>query len=746
MADHLPRSNRNPDILFAGLLTQAKTVRPGFDVDRVRRAYDFSKSAHGYQLRRSGDPYITHCVEVCLILVEMLESRIDETLITAALLHDVVEDTKISLAEVESRFGAPVARLVDALTKISGLSMGDRLHEQANTFRKMLLSMAKDIRVVLIKLGDRLHNMRTLEHLKRERALEIATETLDIYAPLAHRLGIATVKWELEDLAFKHLNPELYREISRKVEMRRGERERYLDEIKAHIHRRLVDLGIKAEVAGRPKHFYSIAKKMQDQGRPFEDIYDLLGVRIITTSVDDCYKALGAVHNLYNPIHDRFTDYIATPKSNMYQSLHTTVVGPRNNLIEVQIRSREMHRVAELGVAAHYSYKESGEAETAASQAWAAIMRQTEQWSEDATSPAEFLEYVKIGLYQDEVFVFTPKGDLIHLPQGSTPVDFAYHIHTQVGEHTVGARINGRIVPLRYQLVSGDHVEIITSPQGQPSHDWLGFVVTSRARSKIRRWVKAQRHDQSMALGREMLEKEVRRLRQKLPTPEELADAAQAVGYEGVESLCVALGNGDLNLKQVLAKIFPDLAEHPERPRRTFSLEGLRDLARMPARGVSIQGLDNLMITFAKCCMPVPGDRITGIVTRGRGVTVHRLDCPNAFEGRVEPERRIHVDWDADKDQAFLVKLLVTGTERRGLLADVAKAISSADTNIRRSEMKTDNVNVRGTFFVEVKNLRHLDRVIRAVREVKGVTAVERHQVFGDARLDDVAEPEEEVG
>ncbi len=746
MADYLPRSNRNPDILFAGLLTQAKTVRSGFDVDRVRRAYDFSKSAHGYQLRRSGDPYITHCVEVGLILVELLESRIDETLIMAALLHDVVEDTTIDLAEVEQRFGPAVARLVDALTKISGLSMVDRLHEQANTFRKMLLSMAKDIRVVLIKLADRLHNMRTLEHLKRERAREIATETLDIYAPLAHRMGIATIKWELEDLAFKHLNPDLYREISRKVEMRRGERERYLEEVRAEIHRRLVQMGIKAEVIGRPKHFYSIAKKMQDQGRPFEDIYDLLGVRIISTSTDDCYKALGAVHNLYNPIHDRFTDYIATPKSNMYQSLHTTVVGPRNNLIEVQIRSREMHRLAELGVAAHYSYKEGGEVEAAAGAAWAAIMRQTEQWSEDAATPDEFLEYVKIGFYQDEVFVFTPKGDLIHLPQGSTPVDFAYHIHTQVGEHTVGARVNGRIVPLRHQLTSGDHVEIITSQQGQPSADWLAFVATSRARSKIRRWVKAQRHDQSLALGREMLDKEVRRLRLKMLDPEPLADVGQSLGYEGVESLMVALGNGEVSLKQVIAKAFPDLAEPQERPRRTFSLEGLRQLASRPARGVSIQGLDNLMITFAKCCMPVPGDRITGIVTRGRGVTVHRVDCPNAFDGRVEPERRIRVDWDADRDQAFLVKLLVNGVERRGLLADVAKAISAADTNIRRSEVDSDGALARGTFYVEVRNLRHLERVIRAVREAKGVTGVERHQVFGDARIDDLAQPEEEVG
>jgi GTP pyrophosphokinase len=732
----LPPTNRNPDILFAGLLAQAKTVRPGFDVERVRRAYDFSKAAHGYQLRRSGDPYITHCVEVSLILVELLEARIDEILISAALLHDVVEDTQISLAEVEQRFGGQVARLVDALTKISGLSMNDRMHEQANTFRKMLLSMAKDVRVVLIKLADRLHNMRTLEHLKRERAVEIASETLDIYAPLAHRLGIAAVKWELEDLAFKHLNPDLYRELAKKVEMRRFERERYLEEVKEELHRRLVQMGIKAEVIGRPKHFYSIAKKMQDQSRPFEEIYDLLGIRIITTSIDDCYKALGAVHSLYTPIHDRFTDYIATPKSNMYQSLHTTVVAPRNQLVEIQIRTREMHRVAELGVAAHYSYKEGGEVDQEAAAAWAAIMRQTAQWSEDATTPDEFFEYLKIGLYQDEVFVFTPRGDLVHLPKGSTPIDFAYSIHTQVGERTVGARVNNRIVPLRTPLTSGDHVEIITSTQGQPSADWLGIVQTSRARSKIRRWLKAQRQEHSVALGQEIFEKEVRRLRRRIPGPDELSDVAQGLGYETVDGLLAALGNGEVSLKHVVAKAFPDEAQAEERPRRPFSLEGLRDLA-LPARGVSIQGLDNLMISFAKCCMPVPGDRITGIITRGRGVTVHRLNCPNAFDGKVEPERRIRVDWNTDREQAFLVKLLVTGVERRGLLADVAKAVSASDTNIRKSDMGSEGGAARGTFFVEVRNLRHLERVIRAVREVKGVTDVERHQVFGDARIDD---------
>jgi GTP diphosphokinase / guanosine-3',5'-bis(diphosphate) 3'-diphosphatase len=744
MASGLPHSNRNPDILFAGLITQVKTVRPGLDVERLRRAYDFSKAAHGYQLRRSGDPYITHCVEVGLILVELLESRVDETLLTAALLHDVVEDTKITLAEVEQRFGVHVSRLVDALTKISGLSMSDRMHEQANTFRKMLLSMAKDIRVVLIKLADRLHNMRTLEHLKRERAVEIASETIDIYAPLAHRLGIATVKWELEDLAFKHSNPDLYRELAKKVEMRRFERERFIEEVKDGLHKKLVQMGIKAEVAGRPKHFYSIAKKMQDQGRPFEEIFDLLGIRIITTSVDDCYKALGAVHSLYTPIHDRFTDYVATPKSNMYQSLHTTVMAPGNQMVEVQIRTREMHRVAELGVAAHYSYKEGGEVDAEAAVAWAAIMRQTAQWSEEATTPDEFLEYLKIGLYQDEVFVFTPRGDLVHLPKGSTPIDFAYHIHTQVGERTVGARVNNRIVPLRHMLVSGDHVEIITSQQGQPSADWLGFVQTSRARSKIRRWIKAQRHEHSTALGREMFEREVRRLRRRPVKDEELADLGQGLGIETVEALFAALANGEVSLRQLIQKAYPEEAE-PERPRRSFSLEGLRDLARLPARGVSIQGLDNLMISFAKCCMPVPGDRITGIITRGRGVTVHRVNCPNAFDGKVEPERQIRVDWNTDKEQSFLVKLLVSGVERRGLLADVAKAVSASDTNIRRSDMGSEGGAARGTFYIEVRNLRHLERVMRAVRDVKGVDTVERHQVFGDAHLDDDLPAEEEA-
>jgi GTP pyrophosphokinase len=609
----------------------------------------------------------------------------------------------------------------------------------------MLLSMAKDIRVVLIKLADRLHNMRTLEYLKRGRAVEIASETLEIYAPLAHRLGIATFKWELEDLAFKHLNPDLYRDIRKKVEMRRHERERYLEEVKNEVHRHLVEMGVKAEVIARPKHFYSIAKKMQDQGRPFEDIYDLLAIRIITTAVDECYKVLGAVHSLYNPIHDRFTDFIATPKSNMYQSLHTTVLGPRNNLVEVQIRTREMNRVAELGVAAHYSYKEGGEVDPAAAAAWSAIMRQTAQWSEDATTPAEFLEYMKIGLYQDEVFVFTPKGDLIHLPKGSTPIDFAYQIHTQIGHHTVGARVNGRIVPLRTHLSSGDHVEVTTSTQGQPSADWVNYVQTSRARSKIRRWLKSQRQEQSSALGREMLEREVRRLRRKLPSAEEFADIAQSIGFEGVENLFAALGNGELSLRQVIGKAFPEEVE--EKPRRSLSLEGLREIARQPARGVSIQGLDNLMISFAKCCMPVPGDRITGIITRGRGVSVHRVNCPNAFDGQVDAERRIAVDWDTDRDQAFLVKLQVEGVDRRGLLADVVKAISSSDTNIRKSDMNSDSGNVTGAFIVEVKNLRHLERVIRAINDIKGVSAVERHQVFGDARIaDDLVEPEEEAG
>jgi GTP pyrophosphokinase len=734
--------NRNPDILFAGLLTQAKTAHPGFDVEPVRRAYEFSKEAHGYQLRRSGDPYITHLVEVGLILFELLEGRADETMISAAILHDVVEDTRATIEQVEERFGPDVALLVDGLTKISSIEMRDRLQDQASTLRKMLLSMARDLRVVLIKLADRLHNMRTLEFLPRERGMPIARETLDIYAPLAHRLGIATVKWELEDLAFKYLEPETYRQLVHKIATRREERERLVEEVKRRISQRMLPLGIKADVQGRPKHFHSIAKKMRDQGLPFEEIYDLLGVRIITTSKADCYRALGEVHELYPPVLDRIKDYIATPKPNGYQSLHTTVIGPGNHLVEVQIRTREMHLIAELGVAAHYAYKHGEQPETDASARWADLMRQTARWTEDASSPQEFLEDLKLGLYEDEVFVFTPRGDAIRLPKGSTPIDFAFTIHTQVGARTVGARVNGRIMPLRTQLENGDRVEIITSPHGKPNPDWLKIVKSSRARSKIRRYLKAQRQQQSAQLGKEILEKELRKRRRRFPSDDALGDLAQGMGFEEGEQLLAAIANGDVGVQRIIHRLYPPATPEPdaeESRRKLFGLDRIRQLTRPPDRGVSIQGLDNLMISFARCCMPVPGDRITGIITRGRGVRVHRLDCPNAFEGQIEPERRIDVEWNTSREQAFLAKLRVFAVERRGLLADVSKVLHQTETNIRNIEMGAEDALAQGTFFVEVRNLKHLERVIKAIRGVKGVTGVERVQSLSPSATEDAA-------
>ncbi len=726
----MARRNRNPDILFAGLLTQAKTARPRFEVDPVRRAYEFSKSAHGYQLRRSGDPYITHCVEVGLILFELLEGRADEAMIAAALLHDVVEDTRTTVDEVEARFGADVALLVDGLTKISTLERADRLHEQAHTLRKMLLSMARDLRVVIIKLADRLHNMRTLTYLPRERGTAIAAETLDIYAPLAHRLGIAAVKWELEDLSFKYLEEETYRELSQKMLLRRAEREEYLEEVRAAIERQLTGAALDVTVLARPKHFYSIAKKMRDQGLQFEEIYDLLGVRVLVGTKGDCYQALGLVHELYPPMIHRIKDYIANAKANGYQSIHTTVLGPHRRLVEVQIRTHEMHTVAELGVAAHYAYKEGEGLTPEAASRWADLMRQTQRLTEDvsAGTPQEFMEDLKLGLHQDEVFVFTPKGDAIRLPKGATPLDFAYHIHSQVGARTVGAKVDGRIVPLKTELANGDRVEIITSPSARPNPDWLQIVKSSRARSKIRRFLKSARHTQSAQLGREILERELKRARKRLPGDDELADAAEGLGFDDPTNLLAALANGQVSVQRLRNRLYPE--DPPVAKVRRFSLEGLKDIAR-PARGVSIQGLDNLMIRFAKCCMPVPGDQITGVITRGRGVTVHRVDCPNTFEGHVERERLLPVEWDTQKDQAFVVKLQVFGLERRGLLADVAKAVAQTDTNIRNVDMGAQAEKAFGVFFVEVTNLSHLKRVIKAMRSVKGVTDVMRFQEYG---------------
>lgn len=691
---------------------------PRVDLDRVAGAYRFAVEAHGSQKRKSGEPFVSHPVEAVKILSELLESRLDTNLVLAALLHDVAEDTPRTLEEIKKRYGLYVAFLVDGVTKISGLRFDKPEKAQAENFRKMLLSMAKDMRVILIKLADRLHNMRSIDALSGERARVIARETKEVYAPLAHRLGIAKIKWELEDLSLKVLEPEIYDQIKRKVALKLNEREEVLEEAKRPLMKRLKELGIQAEVMGRPKHFDSIYRKMEEEGLEFEDIYDLLGLRVITEEKNDCYRVLGVIHDIYTPVHDRFKDYIAVPKTNMYQSLHTTVVGSQGRMVEFQLRTREMHRTAELGIAAHYSYKEGGVPDRELMKRMNGLVPDATEWEGEA-DPAEFMEFLKISLYQDEVFVFTPQGDLKHLPKGSTPLDLAYAVHTEVGNRCAGAKVNGRIVPLRHELKSGDTVEIITSQGAHPGSDWMGIVKTSSARAKVRRWLKDQRRDDSIPLGKEMLERELKREKLK-PGEGELIDCAQSLGLSDVESLYAALGDGSVSVRHALAKIAPPEVKTPE--------PGLPVRTRRRRTGVKIQGMTNLMINFARCCQPVPGERITGLVTRGRGLSIHSADCPNALSDKIPPERRLDVEWDVGGEDNFVVGLRVFGEDRPSLLADIAQAISLTGTNIRGVDMDTEDQTAAGSILIEVKNLRHLEEVMRSIRKVKGVTGVERER------------------
>jgi len=722
--------NTVPTEILGPLLQTLERSKPPGDRARLLAAFEFAAKAHGSQLRVTGEPYVTHCVAVAVILAELLGPRADETILISALLHDVVEDTDINLATVQSKFGPEVAVLVDGVTKISGLHFDRPEWEQAENFRKMLLSMARDLRVILIKLADRLHNMRTLASLDAARVARIARETREIYAPLAHRLGIARFKWELEDLCFKYLDPEAFDDLRRRVQLKREERETVIEEVMRPLQSRLQELEIKAEVTGRPKHLDSIYRKMSAQSRKFEEIFDLLGVRVITADKADCYRVLGLIHDLYTPVHERFKDYIATPKSNMYQSLHTTVVVPGGTMVEFQIRTAEMHQTAELGVAAHYRYKEGGGGPDAELLAKLQPVLRNAEWQSSQSDPDEFMEFFKTSLYQDEVFVFTPRGDLRRLPRGATPLDFAYLVHTEVGHHCVGAKVNGRIVPLRFELRSGDTVQIVTSPLGKPNRDWLKLVKSPGARSKIRHWLKVSEHQDSVSLGKEMLDRELRRRRLSPPVSMAIDQLAQALGYGDVDQLMGALGRGSLSVTQVIQRWFPQ-GVGPVQRFKEASLDTIRAITRRPGRGVRIQGVDNLMINYAKCCQPVPGDPVVGIVTRGRGVTVHRTDCPNTFDDRVAPERRLLVDWDAAPEDSFVVKLSIYGVDRKSLLADIAKAISTTNTNIRTAGIKSRDRNAQGAFVVEVRDLSHLRGVMRAIERVEGVEAVEREEIFG---------------
>src|SRR5215831_18657806 len=719
-----PREPVDLDALKASFLATLAERCPRLDPEKVGRAYDVARAAHGVQLRSSGEPYLTHTVQTCLNLADLLENRLDTAVACAALLHDTVEDTSVTLPAIQSQFGEEVAWLVDGVTKISGFHFDSAKTEQAENFRKMLLSMARDLRVMFIKLADRLHNMRTIEYLPHDRAVRMARETRDIYAPLAHRLGIARMKRELEDLSLKVLDPAGYRDLIERVAANREQREAFLVGLIHALKQRLDQEGIQADIQARPKHFFSIYQKMKATGRGFEQIFDLYGLRVLTSDKTACYQVLGVVHDLWNPVQERFKDYIALPKSNLYQSLHTTVVVPGGELVEIQIRTREMHRTAESGVAAHYVYKEGGRVDEELDKALGHFVSQTADWQGQA-SDEEYLEFLRTALYQEEVFVYTPRRELKRLPRGATPLDFAFHVHSEVGYHCVGARVNGQLVPLRHELRNGDTVEVITSPSARPHQDWLGIVKTASARSKIRHWLREQHRADAVALGREMLERELRKRGVRELSEAELSDGAMSMGLGDAETLLARLGQGTMPLGQVLRRLVPEKEGLAEKLFRG-PLEAFRQVTKRPGHGVRIQGIDNVLLHFARCCQPVPGDRVVGIVTRGRGVSVHRIECPNTFEDAASVERRVEVEWDVAEDQLFPVRLLVYGTDRPSLLADIAKAIAATRVNIRSAGMAGEDRLARGAFLIEVANLRLLTEVMGAVRRVKGVSRVER--------------------
>ncbi len=719
-----------------GAVTQADEVFPGWgpgsplparlDRELLMRAYRYSARAHTGQKRRSGEDYVVHCVQVARILADL---QLDSTTIAAGLIHDVVEDTAITVPDVEREFGPEIAQIVDGLTKIGNLPFTSKEERQAETYRKLLLSVARDARVIIIKLADRLHNMRTLDWMPDDKKRVIAQETRDIYAPLAHRFGMARVRWELEDLAFKYLETDEYRTLARQVSTRRGEREELIAQMAIPLKERFTLAGLRdADVSGRPKHLWSIWKKMQKRNKPYEEIFDLLAIRVLVDTIPDCYHALGVIHEKWKPVQERIKDYIAQPKSNGYQSLHTTVFGPGRQLFEIQIRTREMHQTADYGIAAHWLYKE-GSKEQGDLDRHLEWFRQVLEFQLDTKSPDEFLEFLKLDLYQDEIFVFTPTGDVVQLPKGATPIDFAFAVHTAVGLRCQGAKVNGRITPLSRALKNSETVEILTSPSAKPSRDWLAHVRTSRARAKIRQQLRQEEQVTSQKLGREILERELRRRRLGKVTDETLNTAARALSLTDSVHLLAAIGQGEIQTLNVVKQLFPSVDESAEVGKPSV-IERLVDKVRGTEndRGVKIQGVDGVMVRYAQCCQPVPGDEVVGYVTRGRGVSIHRADCPNLLPLAHEPERRLEIDWQEKFGERFIVRLALEGTDRRGLYADVASAVSSTGTDIRQMELKAVDGRAVGAMMVEVENLQHLQQIVKAVRRVKGISEIARRE------------------
>ncbi len=683
----------------------------------MQEVYEFAKAAHAGQTRDSGEAYINHPLGVASILVDM---GLDRTSIAAALLHDVVEDTPVKLEEIRERFGPEVAALVDGVTKLSRISFQSKQEQQVENLRKMFLAMAKDIRVILIKLADRMHNMRTLKYLPVEKQKKIARETLEIYAPLTHRLGMYKFKWELEDLALRFLEPQKYYELVQKVAKKRQEREGYIEKVRKELQQQLAALGIKAEVQGRPKHFYSIYHKMTKQNKPFEEIYDLMALRVLVETIPDCYEALGVVHNLWKPIPGGFKDYIAMPKSNMYQSLHTRVVGDNGEPLEIQIRTREMHMIAEYGIAAHWRYKEGTNDETLIEKiAW---LRQLLEWQQESKDADEYLENLRFDLFEDEVFVFTPKGDVLNLPAGATPVDFAFHIHTHIGHQCIGAKVNGRLVPLNYKLQNGDIVQILTSKQaGGPSSDWLKFVVTSKAKSKIRQWLREQRRDEYIQQARENLEREIKKRGlepQEYLKAEALQDTAERLGFTEADDLLVAVGDGKITAAMVVGKILGDKDQEKQ-----AKLPGLGRRRSKSTGGVIVKGVEGLLVRFSRCCNPVPGDEIIGYITRGKGVAIHRLNCSN-LPG--DTERMIAVEWAKTETGVYPFEVKIEANDRVNLLADIMNMIAARNFNVSAAKVATRKGMAFIDLTLDITHLNDVKDLLAHIRQVKGVQRIHR--------------------
>lgn len=704
------------------------------DIDLIRRAFEYAYKAHENQYRRSGEPYIIHPVQVASILARL---GLDAETIASGFLHDVVEDTDRTITDIEEEFNEEIAMLVDGVTKLGKIQFKSQEEQQAENHRKMFIAMSKDIRVILIKLADRVHNMRTLKYLPPEKQRRIANETLEIFAPLAHRLGISAIKWELEDVALRYLNPQQYYRIVNLMQQKREERESYIEEVMVEVQNQLENVGIKADFSGRPKHIYSIYRKMMLQNKQFNEIYDLLAVRIIVDSIKDCYAVLGIIHTCWKPMPGRFKDYIAMPKPNLYQSLHTTVIGPKGAPLEVQIRTKDMHEIAEYGIAAHWAYKEGKSAKPGKDNpeeklAWFREILESQSETNDAE---EFMESLKVELFADMVYVFTPKGDVIELPKGSIPIDFAYKIHTEVGNHTIGTRVNGKMEPLDYQLKNGDIVEVLTSQHSYgPSRDWLNMTQTSQARNKIKQFFKKQQREENVVKGKEMIEKEIRNMGYELKdvlTEENMQRVTERFNFMSIDDMWAAVGYQGITASQIATRLTDKLREQKKDLSASLDQVKKKTVAKSSRRketGIVVEGVDNLLVRLAKCCNPVPGDEIIGYITKGRGVSVHRKNCPNLNDDDIK-DRLLEVRWETGESETkqYQVDLEISAYDRRGLLNDILQTVNELGTNIVGVQGKTDRNKIAMIHLsILINDINHLKQAVGQIKQIKDVYTVER--------------------